>query len=79
MTPVLGGRYMASEKSQITNNKSGTLERTGRVILRNPLEQSYSLRLKIIWHASERVKFLENVTGLSVQGDYGEWRAQVQG
>ena len=39
----LGGRYMASHKSQITKNKSGTLERTGRAILRNPFEESDSL------------------------------------
>ena len=44
----LGERYMASYKSQITNNKSGTLERTGRAILRNPLELSDSLLLQII-------------------------------
>ena len=48
---------MASDKSQITNNKSGTLERTGRDILRKPLAVSDSLRLQIIWHSSERVKF----------------------
>ena len=60
---------MASDKSQITNNKSGTLERTGRNILRNPLEESDSLRLQIIWHASERVKFFENVRNRSLQRD----------
>ena len=58
----LGAGYKASDKSQITNNKSGTLGRTGRAILHNPYEESDSLRLQIIWHASERVKFLENVT-----------------
>ena len=39
---------MNSDKSQITNKKSGTLERTGHVILRNPLEEGDSLRLQII-------------------------------
>ena len=33
-----GVSYMASDKSQITNNKSGTLERTGRAIL--PLKRA---------------------------------------
>ena len=39
---VLGGSYMASDKSQITNNKSCTLERTRCDILRNPFEESDS-------------------------------------
>ena len=39
---------MDSNKSQITNNKSGTLERTGRTILQNLLEESDSLHLQII-------------------------------
>ena len=51
---------MAIDKSQITNNKSGTPERTGCAILRNPLEESDSLRLRIISHAWS-IKFFENV------------------
>ena len=45
LTKKLGGSYMASDKSQITNNKLDTLKRTGRAILRNPFEESDSLRL----------------------------------
>ena len=43
-----GDIYMASDKSQNTNDISGTLERTGRTTLRNPLEESNSLNLQII-------------------------------
>ena len=60
---------MASDKSQITNNKSGTLERTRRDILRNPLEESASLRLQMSNFKLSNVKFLENVTNRSLQGD----------
>ena len=60
---------MASDKSQLTNNKSGTREITRRAILRNPSEESDSLRFQIIWHASEHVNFLENVTSRTLQGD----------
>ena len=45
---VSGDGYIACDKSQITNNKSGTPERTRRAIFRNPLEESDSLRLQII-------------------------------
>ena len=51
----------------MASDKSGTLERTGRYILRNPHEESDSLRLQINWHALERVKFLDNVTNRSLQ------------
>ena len=65
----VGERYMASDKSRITNDK-WTLERNICAILRNPLEEeSDSLRLQIIWHASERVKFFENVTNRSLQNE----------
>ena len=57
---------MASDKLQITNNKSGTPERTRRAILRNPFEEGHSLHLQII--ARKRVKYLENLTNRPLKG-----------